>query len=109
MEDSREETYMKSRLSNCTTAITLFALAVPVWLVAQDNQDHKHNDHHDTLIDIGKFGGPNTNPITQGVGAQILNNRGIVTGSADTSIPIPTRQTGCFVSQAFKWAEGFTY
>jgi len=90
---------MKSRTLISVTAMTLFAaLAIPVRLAAQDNRDPHHKHHHYKLIDVGTFGGPNTNLITQGVGAQILNNRGIVTGSADGARhaiePIPTAAGG---------------
>jgi hypothetical protein len=49
--------------------------------------------------------------ITQGVGAQVLNSRGVVTGSADTSIPDPNAPNclnplACFISHAFKWRKG---
>jgi hypothetical protein len=60
----------------CITAIALFNLrAIPVQLAAQDKQDHHHMHHHYKRIDIGTFGGPNTNFVTQGVGAQVLNKR----------------------------------
>jgi probable HAF family extracellular repeat protein len=91
-------------------ALALFALlAIPVQLAAQDEPDH-HHYHHYQLIDLGTFGGPNTNFVTQGVGAQVLNNRGVVTGSADTSIPDPNAPNclspDCFISHAFKWQRG---
>jgi probable HAF family extracellular repeat protein len=75
-----------------------------------DSQDHHSKHHHYRLIDLGTFGGPNTNFLTQGVGAQVLNNRGVVTGSADTPIPDPNAQNclspDCFISHAFKWQNG---
>jgi hypothetical protein len=55
---------MKSRTLTCITVVTLFAaLAVPVGLAAQDNQDHNNNSkhHHYKLIDMGTFGGPASN------------------------------------------------
>jgi probable HAF family extracellular repeat protein len=79
-------------------------------------QDHNPKHHHYQLIDIGTFGGPNSNFVTQGVGAQNLNNRGVVTGSADTSIPDPKAPNclnsgigiipDCYISHAFKWQKG---
>jgi probable HAF family extracellular repeat protein len=75
-----------------------------------DAQDHNPKHHHYRLVDLGTFGGPNTNFVTQGVGAQVLNNRGVVTGSADTSISDPNAPSclspDCFVSHAFKWQKG---
>jgi probable HAF family extracellular repeat protein len=102
---------MKSiKLAWAPTLSLLTVLAIPVRLAAQDNRDPHHKHHHYKLIDVGTFGGPNTNLITQGVGAQILNNRGIVTGSADTSIPDPNAphclSPDCFISHAFKWQMG---
>jgi probable HAF family extracellular repeat protein len=86
------------------------ALATPVQLAAQGKQDHIQKHHHYKLIDLGTFGGPNTNFVTQGVGAQVLNNRGVVTGSADTPIPDPNAPNclnyDCFISHAFKWQKG---
>jgi probable HAF family extracellular repeat protein len=74
------------------------------------NHHHHHQYHHYKLIDTGTFGGPNTYLFTQGVGAQVLNNRGVVTGSADTSIPDPNApkclSPDCFISHAFKWQKG---
>jgi hypothetical protein len=75
-----------------------------------DSQDHNPKHHHYRLIDLGTFGGPNTNFVTQGVGAQVLNHRGVVTGSADTSISDPNAPSclspDCFISHAFKWQRG---
>ena len=53
---------MKSKLM-WFTAITLFAaLAFPVRLAAQDNEDHNNRNkhHHYKFIDIGSLGGPNS-------------------------------------------------
>jgi probable HAF family extracellular repeat protein len=102
---------MKSRFSTLFAAITFFAaLALPLHLAAQGNQGPQPQHHHFQLIDLGTFGGPNTNFVTQGVGAQVLNNRGVVTGSADTSIPDPNAPSclspDCFISHAFKWQRG---
>jgi probable HAF family extracellular repeat protein len=87
------------------------ALAIPVRLAAQDNEPQSQPKHHHyQLIDLATFGGPDTDFFTQGVGAQFLNNRGIVTGSADTSIPDPNAPNclnfDCFISHAFKWQKG---
>lgn len=102
---------MKSRFLMLPVGIALFvALAIPVRLAAQHNQgSHKH--HHYKLIDLGTFGGPNSEVVTQGVVAQVLNNRGVVTGSADTSIPDPNAPNciynpDCFITHAFKWQNG---
>lgn len=33
-------------------------LAIPIQLVAQEQQDNNHKQHHYKLIDMGTFGGP---------------------------------------------------
>jgi probable HAF family extracellular repeat protein len=81
-----------------------------------DSQDHHPMHHHYRLLDLGTFGGPNSHLFTQGVGAQFLNNRGVVTGSADTSILDPNAPnclnsvigiiSDCYISHAFKWQKG---
>jgi probable HAF family extracellular repeat protein len=97
------------RMSIITIAL-FTVLSPPLHLAAQGKQDQAPKHHHYQLIDLGTFGGPNTNFVTQGVGAQVLNNRGVVTGSADTSIPDPNAPNcispDCFISHAFKWQNG---
>jgi probable HAF family extracellular repeat protein len=93
---------MKSRLLACVTATTLFVLALPTQLAAQ------HTRYR--LIEIGTFGGPTSYDDINGFGDQILNNSGVVSSHADTSVPDPFPQTcfqpDCFVSHAFRWHEG---
>jgi probable HAF family extracellular repeat protein len=110
--------------------LTLFSIGIFHLLPAQAQQDtltdkteqgddsehHNPKHHHYQLIDLGTFGGPNANFVTQGVGAQVLNNRGVVTGSADTSILDPKAPnclnsvigiiSDCYISHAFKWQKG---
>jgi probable HAF family extracellular repeat protein len=106
---------MKSK-TLCIIATTLFAaLAIPIHLAAQNNQDSKPVHHHYKLIDVGTLGGPQSY-VNAGSGnefgnfAQILNNRGTMTGSADTSTPDPfpgfCSNDDCFVSHAFEWKNG---
>ena len=88
---------MKSRALTCMSAVTLFAmLAIPVRLAAQEQpesqaQNHKH--HWYKLVDIGTFGGPASyvsfDNGDNGAPEQVLNNRGTVVGTADTSTPDP--------------------
>jgi hypothetical protein len=77
---------VKSRILTLIAAMTLLAatLAIPVRLAAQDNQDHKHKHYHYKLSDLGTFGGPNS---TVGFFEQVVNERGTVTGGADTPTP----------------------
>jgi probable HAF family extracellular repeat protein len=91
---------MKSRTLMCITAMTLFAaLSLPLQLAAQ----HRHYK----LIDFGTFGGPTNSTQDE---LQVLNRRGMVAGSADTSIPQhPNACIFCgdpFISHAFQWRNG---
>lgn len=105
----------------CSTAIALLAaLAVPVSLAAQDNQDRNKNPkhHHYKLIDMGTFGGPESNingAMSLGAPNQI-NSRGTTVGTSATSIPSPPHSNFgfCggidgmvhFVFHAFQWQGG---
>jgi probable HAF family extracellular repeat protein len=84
----------------------LVALANPLWLAAQEHPT-KHQKY--TLIDLGTFGGPAGYYNSSG-GNIILNNRGIDSGSADTSTSDPYYPNcfnpDCFVSHAFRWDSG---
>ena len=101
----------RSRTLTWMIAMTFFAtLALPLPLVAQDGQDLKHGHHHYKLIDIGTFGGPKSQfnvPSSRG-----LNNRGIATGVADTSVPDPNCPNNCFfdnfIDHAFVSKDGVT-
>ena len=87
--------------------ISFLALAVPISLAAQDHAN-KPRHHHYKLIDLGAFGGPTS--FTQDE-LQVLNHRGMVAGSADTSVPNhPNSCTifcgGAFIAHAFLWSKG---
>jgi hypothetical protein len=95
---------MKSEKLTCITAMALLVvLAIPVSLAAQEH----HTKHHQyNLIDIGTFGGPNSGAFP---GERLVNGRGVVTGSADTSIPDPFYPNcfgDCFVTHTFQWKNG---
>jgi probable HAF family extracellular repeat protein len=91
---------MKSRTLTCITAMTLFAaLAIPVPLAAQHAQ-YK-------LIDIGTLGGPAAYGPGNGPGSQLINNAGVVVGTADTSSRDPNcGNQDCFFSHGFRWQDG---
>jgi probable HAF family extracellular repeat protein len=88
------------------------ALAMPVCVTAQNNpsQDHKSNHHHYKLIDMGTFGGPASYTTIGGAGSTFLNNRGMMSGSADTPTHDPNAPNcgnpDCFVSHTFRWQDG---
>jgi len=75
---------MNSRFLLLLSTIALFtALALPVQLVAQERRPNHHQPHY-KLVDLGTLGGPQS----AGFGI-MLNNRGTVSGCADTSTPDP--------------------
>jgi probable HAF family extracellular repeat protein len=100
---------MKSRQLARITAITLFALALPVQLAAQQHSRYK-------LIDLGTLGGPNSFVEAAGDLPVVLNNRGTVVGCADTSTPDPDFPNFSallsppapdpFIFHAFQWRNG---
>jgi probable HAF family extracellular repeat protein len=96
---------MKSNVWRLITATILLAtLAVPAGL-AQDSHHHNARHPHYKLIDIGAFGGPQSYiPPYIGFSQRILDNHGVLVGSADTSLPDPFPNfcfTDCFVSHTF--------
>lgn len=108
---------MRSTTLTCFTPITLFvALAVPIQLAAQGNQDHDNNQHHHyKLIDMGTFGGPNSS-INYPFQGGSLNGRGVTVGwSATPASTTPTSNplicggfNGAvpFITLAFRWQNG---
>ena len=101
---------MKSRTLMCITTMTFFAaLAMPIGLAAQDQQQQAQKKKHSRykLIDIGTFGGPQSYELDFD---QIVNNQGTVAGWADTSMPDPFPSacfnSDCFVSHGFRRKNG---
>ena len=98
---------MKSRILMCTTAIALFAaLSIPAGRAAQ-RQNAQH--HHYKLIDMGTFGGPQSR-IDYAIP---LNNKGMVSGSADTpnvnpyfGNDNPTFFPDPYIEHTFGWKDG---
>ncbi len=103
---------MKSRILTCITAMTLFALAIPVRLAAQEQKEQKADKPQQyTLIDLGTFGGPGS---FVGFNVAAVNNQGTVVGGADTPTPNPYYPNDNpligppdpFVLHAFQWQKG---
>src|SRR5207237_2515732 len=98
------EANMKRSPTAAITVITLFAaLALPVQLAAQ------HTRYK--LIDIGTFGGPASYFTDPGIGpgSQVLSNRGMLAGKADTSTPDSSSNNCppiCFDTHVFRWDKG---
>ena len=87
--------------------MTLFAtLGMPVPLIAQVSQDGRHGHHHYKLTDLGTFGGLNAY-YESDPPEVIINTRGVVAASADTSVPDPyCINPSCYVTHAFLWHDG---
>ena len=100
---------MKSRISKCITAMTLFApLAIPLQLAAQKQTiDFRHYK----LIDIATFGGPASYFTEPGIGRGelVLNSQGMLAGKSETSTPdfhSGTCPPICFDTKVFRWKRG---
>ncbi len=106
-EVQSEET-MRFKRFVCTIAVTLFAAGmVPTRLSAQEAGEGKNHPRYQ-LVDLGTFGGPHS-----AVGGQsiVVNNKRVVAGGADTSIPDPYAPLcfdpgWCFVEHTFRWQDG---
>jgi probable HAF family extracellular repeat protein len=106
---SMRQEIVKKNLTTSITALTLLgALAIPSGLAAQNKPDHKRF-HHYKLAAIGTFGGPNVSLAVEPI-AQILNNRGVAVGEAETSIPNPYYPNGnpfvgggAYIGHSFSW------
>src|SRR5437660_10465895 len=95
---------MKSRTLILATAIALLTVLVLSIPVAAQRIRYK-------LIEIGTFGGPASYFTSPGIGpgSQVLNNRGMLAGKADTSTPASS--TGncppiCFDTHVFRGNKG---
>jgi probable HAF family extracellular repeat protein len=106
---------MKSNKLTCLMLLALFAtVAIPDRLAGQeqtDNKDPKPEHRRYKLVDLGTFGGPTSYLSINGPGLPILNDSGVVTSFADTSIRDPNAPTSCynpdcFLSHAFRWQDG---
>jgi len=101
---------MNSKTWTRIIALALFAaLAFPVHLGAQDNQDHNNNPkhHHYKLFDLGTFGGPGSGISNQSSPA--LNGRGALVGVSDTSMSDPYYPDcffDCYVDYGWVWQSG---
>ncbi len=98
---------MKFTTSLASALVLIAASAMPYSLTAQEAQQKsktKYSRYH--LIDLGTFGGPASYINIPDGYAAVLNNRGIVAGSADTSMADPYPNfcfnPDCFVSRAFE-------
>lgn len=73
-----------------TTMAFVTALAIPVRLIAQNDQQSCHKAHHYKLVDLGALGGSQSyfspgSGLAYGQHVAVLNAKGAVAGYADTS------------------------
>jgi probable HAF family extracellular repeat protein len=97
---------MKSRSSAIFVATLLTALTVPIRPVAQERQIHKQEHRRYTVTELGTLGGPNS--YFTFITGRTLNNHGLATGGADTSVTVspPFCLIDCFLGHAFRWQDG---
>jgi len=95
-----------------TALAFLAALTLPVSLAAQDKvtQHRPHQYHHYQMVDVGTFGGPQSFLNLPGLPAPgVLNNRGHIAGTADTSAIDPVcanHPPDCYASHGYIWKNG---
>lgn len=89
-------------------ALTLLggALVAPGWLIAEENREEYDRYPHYRLVDVGTFGGPNSQYSTPAT--KVLNNHGLAVGVADTDIPDPGCFFDCVVDKPFVAKDGVT-
>ena len=103
---------MKSKIWTRIVALTLLAaLATSVQLAAQDNtKQHYHRHyHHYQINDVGTFGGPQSWQFDVGAARLgLLNNQGMLVGSADTLAvdPYCFWSPDCYATDALQWQNG---
>ena len=90
------------RLASVTVITLCAAMALPF---VSSAQEQKAQHHHYKLIDLGTFGGPNSYYFSAPV-VESVNNKGMVVGGADTSLPDPTCFVDCNILHAFEWQNG---
>lgn len=109
-----EEEFMKTKKFRLFIGMSLSAvLAMPVCMAAQDNLANKPKHHQYKLVDLGTFGGPQGYLSCCEPVSVVLDNRGTVTGAADTSTSDPNYPNTSlwlpsdpFIMHAFQWRNG---
>lgn len=82
------------------------ALVLPAWLSADETQNCHLGYHHYRIVDIGTFGGPNSQFSTPS--SKVINNRGVSIGLADTALPDPNCFFDCMIDNGFVRKDGKT-
>src|ERR1700741_4039141 len=99
---------MKSHTWMWTAVVSLFAIAMPICMAAQDTPSQNLNPKHHQykLIDLGTFGGPAS--IVPSFSLVSINSRGsaIVEADTPTADPFyPNRFNDCFVNHPGIWQD----
>jgi len=93
------------------TIIVVTSLAMTFLCVSSSAQSVSANRARYKLIDLGTLGGPISYGSSAGDGTRLLNNAGVVSTYADTSLPDPFAPDFCFVpdcqlAHAYRWQNG---
>ena len=107
---------MKSQILSAVTAMTLFVvLAILVPSAAQERKQGQQH-HRFRLVDLGTFGGPESNVNNAVNAGPIVSRRGAAVGSSATSVPTSSHSHPfvCggldgvvpFVFHGFRWLDG---
>jgi hypothetical protein len=101
---------MRLPSSACVFLVILLLLGFENTLCAQrSGSQPKHKRYR--FVDLGTLGGPVSYGSPNGEGNQILNESGVVAGSADTALPDPNApdfcfNLSCYVTHAVLWKDG---
>lgn len=104
---------MKSGLSISVASMALLLTSTVRPLSAQNSPSHSQH-HHYKLVDLGTFGGPNSEiqenflDLDGGAAVQVLSREGIAIAIGDTSTPDPFGNffDDGFETNALKWRDG---
>jgi probable HAF family extracellular repeat protein len=109
---------MKPRKLSCVIATIFITAALPVRLAAQQqsvNPQQKHPHHRYKLVDIGTFGGPESNVNPSVNAGPIVSRQGTTVGASATSVPTSSHShpfvcggldgTVPFVFHGFEWQD----
>lgn len=100
---------MKSRHMALWALVTILLFSICV--DAQSPSSATANVVRYRLVDLGTLGGPISYGSANGDGGRLLNNAGVVSSYADTSLPDPFAPDFCFdadclLAHAYRWRNG---
>jgi probable HAF family extracellular repeat protein len=88
-----------------------FVILLLVWQTSPIQLPAQEHTVRYKLIDLGTLGGPISYGSANGDGGRLLNNEGVVSSYADTSLPDPFAPDMCFdadclLAHAYRWRNG---